>query len=225
MLPNLQISELDQGSQEWLDLRKTKITATDASIIMGANHWKTKIQLYYEKLSNNPPMLPNERMKRGLDLEPVARQLFILQTGIFVEPAVVVSDWAMASLDGISSDGKVIVEIKCPGEKDHSIALYGKVPDHYYPQLQHQMYVTGVQLAYYFSFDGIDGVAVMVKRDDEYIEKMVEKEKKFYECLINKIPPEPSEGDYIERNDDLWEQCASRWKSVTDAIKDLEKEE
>ena len=29
------ISNVEQGSQEWLALRKTKITATDASVIMG----------------------------------------------------------------------------------------------------------------------------------------------------------------------------------------------
>ncbi len=219
------LEDLQQGTPEWLSLRKTKITATDASIIMGASHWKTKIQLYYEKLSDSPPSPPNERMQRGIDLEPVARDLFILQTGILVSPKVVVKDWAMASLDGIDYSGHHLVEIKCPGAKDHAVAVSGKVPDHYYPQLQHQMYVCDVEEMYYFSFDGVDGIIVKVVRDNDYIAKMIEEEKKFYECLMNKTPPEPSEGDYIERDDNIWEQCASKWRSVTNSIKELEKEE
>lgn len=216
---------LEQGSQEWLDFRKTKITATDACVIMGASPWKTKAKLYLEKTSELPPEEPNERMRRGNELEPIAREMFSIENGIDVFPKVVVSEWAMASLDGMSEFGQYIVEIKCPGEKDHAIALSGKVPDHYYPQLQHQMYVTGLQFAYYYSFDGLDGVTLKVPRDDDYIEKMVEEEKKFYECIVNKIAPEPSEGDYIQREDDLWQQCASKWKEIVSQIKELESQE
>lgn len=219
------IVDIAQHSEEWHAIRKTKITATDASVIMGASHWKTRLQLYNEKLSDEPPMAPNERMQRGLDLEPLARSLFTIQTGIFVEPVVLVKDWTMASLDGMSEDGTKIVEIKCPGEKDHSCALSGKVPDHYYPQLQHQMYVANVQEAYYFSFDGVDGVVLKVTRDEEYIAKMIEEEKAFYECLMNKTPPPSSETEYIERDDETWKAFALRWKLVTDSIKSLEKEE
>jgi len=110
-------------------------------------------------------------MREGLRLEPIARELFAIQNGIEMFPRVVVNDWAMASLDGMSECGKYIVEIKCPGEKDHLLALQGKIPEHYYPQLQHQLYVTGLQSIFYYSFDGTDGVTIVVKRDDAYIEK------------------------------------------------------
>lgn len=219
------LSDIQQGTEEWLNLRKTKITATDASIIMGASHWKTKVQLYHEKMSDVNLSFKNERMQRGIDLEPVARDLFILQTGIFVEPKVIIKDWAMASLDGIDDTGQHLLEIKCPGEKDHSFAVNGKIPDHYYPQLQHQMYVCDIQKMYYFSFDGVDGVTIIVERDDEYISKMIKEELEFYQCMIEKTPPHPSEKDYVERNDITWEQCALRWKSVTNSIKELEQEE
>lgn len=227
-----EIIDVEQGSPEWHALRKTKITATDSCVIMGASHWKTKTQLYHEKLSNDPPMTPNARMQRGIDLEPVARDLFNFKMSMDYKSAVGIRGWAMASFDGMTPNweyviplSRSIVEIKCPGEKDHAIALQGKVPDHYYPQLQHQMYVSGVKEAFYFSFDGIDGESITVKRDDKYIEKMLIEEKKFYDCLMNKTPPEPEEGDYIEREDDLWQQCASKWKYVMNSIKGLEKEE
>ena len=225
-LTNFEIlRDLEQGTKEWLSLRTTKITSTDSSVIMGASHWKTKIQLYHEKLSDNVVNFVSERMKRGTDLEPIARELFTIQNGIEMFPRVVVKDWAMASLDGMSECGKYIVEIKCPGEKDHSMALEGRIPEHYYPQLQHQLYVTSLQSIFYYSFDGTDGVTIVVKRNDEYIEKMIEEENKFYQCIVNKTPPEPAENDYIERDDELWNQCALQWKYITDQIKSLEKDE
>lgn len=218
------MDKLEQGSQEWLEFRKSHITATDSCIIMGASHWKTRIQLYHEKKDPNYKSITNDRMQRGIDLEPIARDLFFAKTGHRMIPKVVVKDWAMASLDGIN-DWNEILEIKCPGNRDHQLALSGKVPDHYYPQLQHQMWVCDAEKVFYFSFDGFDGVTIQVKRDNEYIEKMIAEEFKFYMCLKENTPPEPSEGDYIERNDDLWQQCASRWHSVNAAIKELEKEE
>jgi putative phage-type endonuclease len=221
----INLVDMIQGSDSWHALRKTKITATDVASIMCVSKWKTRTQLYHEKLSDEPPSPPTERMQRGTDLEPIARTLFIIQTGIFVEPAVVVRDWAMASLDGMNPWEDQIVEIKCPGEKDHATALSGKVPEHYYPQIQHQLWVTGLDEANYFSFDGVDGMNLKVKRDDEYIEKMIEEERKFYECLMSRTPPPVAENEYIEREDREWEEFASRWRLVTDSIKELEREE
>lgn len=219
-----ELIRLEQGSPEWHALRKTKITATDAVVIMGASPWKTRTQLYNEKLSPTEELTTNERMQRGIDLEPVARDLFNLTTGNKMVPKVAVKGWAMASLDGMN-DWDEVLEIKCPGEKAHATALSGKVPDYYYPQLQHQMYVCNAQKVFYYSFDGFDGVTVEVKRDDAYIEKMVEEELKFYECLISKTPPEQSETEYVERMDEEWNTWATQWMSVTSQMKHLEKEE
>lgn len=179
--------EYTQGSPEWLKLRRSKVTASDACIIMGSPY-KTKARLYEEKTLEIETFV-SSRMQRGLDLEPIARDLFTLKTGIEMIPRVSVKDWAMASLDGISSRNEIL-EIKCPGEKDHSIALSGKIPEHYIAQLQHEMYVFDSEKVYYFSFDGFDGVVVEVNRDEDYIKKMLVEEWKFYECLMNRKPPQ-----------------------------------
>jgi hypothetical protein len=87
------------------------------------------------------------------------------------------------------------------------------------------MHVAGVDSMYYCSFDGMDNVIIEVHKDTQYIEKMLVEERKFYDCVMTRTPPEPSENDYIEREDSLWDECATRWKTVTKAIKDLEREE
>lgn len=226
MTATLQIlRDMEQGSSAWHALRKKHITATDAPVILGASHWKNKVQLYHEKKSDAPPEPPNPRMKRGTDLEPIARDLFTLKTGIVMTPKVLVRGFTMASLDGISPNLDQILEIKCPGKKDHDLALNGQVPEHYYPQLQHQMHVADVQSAYYFSFDGEDGVIVEVKRDDPYIHYMLQEEYKFFQCLQMNIPPEADENDYIERSDPEWLDCVSRWLSLNCQLKEIQIQE
>jgi len=175
---------MEQGSQEWLALRKTKITATDAPVIMGECPWKDPLTLYYEKRDPNFFSVATERMKRGTELEPMARFYFVLDIGIIVEPSVIIKDWAMASLDGISSCGKYAVEIKCPSKKYHDMAKQGKIPSHYTAQLQHQMWVCDIDSMYYYSFDGSEGVTVQLSRDPYYLNTLIEKEKIFYDCLI-----------------------------------------
>lgn len=54
---------------------------------------------------------------------------------------------------------------------------------------------------------------------------MIAEEYKFYLCMQNNTPPDPSPDDYVERNDTTWQQCASRWKALTEQIKALETEE
>lgn len=215
---------VEQGSAEWLALRKNYITATDASIIMKANHWKTPYQLYNEKTSDIKPLYTNEAMQRGKDLEPIARDLFCLRTGHKMVPKVLVREWTMASLDGLSDDNEIL-EVKCPGAKDHATALAGNVPDHYYPQLQHQIYVVGAERAFYFSFDGLDGVIVEVKRDDKYIAEMLDQEKKFYECLMNRTPPEVEDDDYIYKDDLEWDLLAMRWKELSEKMEMIAEEQ
>lgn len=213
--------DIEQGSEGWLELRKTKITATDASVIMGVNPWKSTYRLFQEKKNLIEKEPTNDRMQRGIELEPIARGCFNKEKGFDVEPAVIVREWLMASLDGISRDGSVVLEIKCPGDKDHQLALSGKIPEYYFPQLQHQMYVCDVQSMYYYSFDGKKGVCIEVQRDDEYIVKMLSEEWKFYQRLQDNNLPEPGPHDYIERKDALWQKYASDWKTINRELKEL----
>jgi len=120
-----------------------------------------------------------------------------------LSPKVVEStliDFMGASLDGLSSDGKIACEIKCANRDDHSLARESKVPVHYFPQIQKQIFCLGVESILYVSFNNDDLYFFRVDRDDRFIEKMIEKEKEFYKNLINFIPPDLIDKDY-ERND------------------------
>lgn len=214
-----------QGSNEWLEWRKTKIGASDAASILGIDPWCTAHKRWQEKLGLIDPQEVNPYMKRGIELEPRARACFEQMTGIKVQPIVLVHpdyEWMVASLDGLSTCAKVAVEIKCNGAKNHNLALKGEVPDYYYSQLQHQMAVWGSDKINYFSFDGEKGVVITVKRDEPYIKNLIEKEEEFYQCMVDLKPPAQP---YIQRSDPLWLNTVEKWRGVTSQIKWLESQE
>lgn len=220
---------LIQQSEKWLDMRKNKIGSSDAPIIMEASPWKTPYQLWTEKVSKSHSSKRTEAMQRGIDLEGKARQKFEEMTGMCMIPQVIIHkehNWMMASLDGMDLEQNHIVEIKCPMNKnDHDIAISGKIPEKYYPQLQHQIEVCGIDMAYYFSFDGDDGIILEIYRDEKYIKTMLEKEKEFFFCMENFIAPQTNERDYQSKTDDLTSYLGARLLDVKEKIKKLEKEE
>jgi len=186
MIPQL------QRSPAWLKWRQSRIGASDAAIIIGANTFKSIGQLLDEKLGIRAPEEENEAMKRGNELEEKARLAFENDTGHIVFPQVCVHpvhDWMIASLDGMTIEKDIIVEIKCPGDKvAHETFKSQKIPAYYIPQLQHQMAVTGVDKIYYYSFfdgDYCENFTCLLtcERDQAYIDDMIEKEKIFYQLL------------------------------------------
>ena len=219
--------ELVQQSEEWKAMRQDKIGSSDAAVIMEVSPWKTPYKLWEEKiLGSNTQM--NPAMQRGLDLEQKARDRFSDMTGLLVEPAVVFHpelEWMMASLDAREISGKHIAEIKCPGKKDHEMAKTGQIPEKYYPQLQHQIEVCKLDKAYYFSFDGEEGILIEINRDQKYIIKLIEKEKVFKEQVDNLVPPKLGDKDFQVMDNDIWDSYASQWITLNMQLKELEQRE
>lgn len=219
---------IQQNTPEWLELRKNKIGASDAPIILGDSPWKTPYQLWEEKLGLRPQPSMNDAMRRGHELEPIARQAYNDHTGNCVEPEVLFHkehEWMMASLDGVSLDRSIVVEIKCPGEKDHQAASDGKVPDKYYAQLQHQLAVINLNLLHYFSYRDGDFHLIVVERDEKYIENLYSEEVDFWKKMQDFQPPELSNRDYVQKKDEGWLQTAQNWASVSTELKSLKDRE
>lgn len=214
------------NKQEWLKWRK--IGSSDAPVIMGVSPWSTPYQLWESKLSGKTVEL-NPAMKRGIEMEEMARQCFEVKANVEVFARNVthpLHSWMTCSLDGIDMNGKTMVEIKCPGKKSHQIAKEGKIPDVYYPQLQHQMEVVGLDHMYYFSFDGEDGVIVEVEKDSAYAADLVKQEHEFYQCLENFTSPELMDRDWMnmDKNKD-WIKLSKEWLKASNALKEAEVKE
>lgn len=214
---------MEQNTQEWLDFRRNKIGASDCPVILGISPYRTSYQLWEEKVFGKE-QIQTSAMARGHELEETARQEFEKLTGISVMPKVMVHpkrSWQMASLDGISFDGSTFVEIKCPNKEIHQMAEDGRIPVYYYAQMQHQMSVINADQGFYFSFDGSKGALVPINRDNGYIQVVLEKEEKFFECMINKEPPALTDKDYIIQNGQEWVKIADEWKELSSYIETL----
>lgn len=185
---------MDQRTTDWHKWRALGIGASEAAAIMGVSPYMTIVDLYEQKVGLKPGFKGNWATERGNLLEPKARADYELRHEIEAPPALVVHskyDYLRASLDGYNPERGIVLEIKCPGEKDHKLALEGKVPVHYYPQVQHQLMVTAAQIGHYYSFKGERGVLVEVKPDWDYMQELLRKEIEFWlENVCKRLSPQ-----------------------------------
>jgi putative phage-type endonuclease len=177
----------------WLNWRSKGIGASDSTIIAGVSPWMTREDLWAKKIGQKKAdETSNWAIDRGNKLEPIARAHYELMVGFESQPILCEHreyPFIRASLDGYNHSRKIVLEIKCPGRVDHDKALRGKIPLKYYPQVQHQLFVTNALLAHYFSFDGKNGVIVEIFPDLEYISWLLNEIKIFWDCINKKIPP------------------------------------
>lgn len=217
--------QLEQGTPDWHEFRKTHIGASDAPVIMNLSPWTTPYQLWRQKLDLDPPKPTNSAMQRGNDLEPQARYRASLYLDEELEPVVCVSskyEWMAASLDGLSKDGKTAIEIKHPNKEDHLQALNNIVPEKYLPQLLHIMEDCELEYMYYQSCYCGEDKFLKVYRDDQRIKQMIEAETIFWEQVQNLTPPPFSYRDFIERQDFQWLEGSKDWLETKKKIKELE---
>ena len=218
---------LDQGSQEWLSWRKTVITATDCPAILGSSPWSTAYKCWQRKLGLIEEQNTNHAMERGKRLEPEAREKFIKDYGINMTPVVVESseyNFLGASLDGLSHCNRYILEVKCGGAKLHSMAAQGNIPPYYMDQMQHQLLVTGAEKAFYYSYDGTEGICIEVIPEVGFISRFIPKAREFWRCIAFSEAPELQSSDYKDMSDDpLWVDHSSQYKKLDEEIKELEK--
>jgi len=193
---------LDQGSQEWLTWRRYGIGSSDAPVILNGTHFeRDRYDLWREKRGEQEPRVPtpfiNMRMKRGQVLEEDVRNWYQRLVGKTVKPVVgyhPTREYLKASLDGFEPTSQTILEIKCPGKKDHESALCGEVPSKYIPQLIHQCLVTGTNRVHYLSFNPIYPkperyALVRYRADPQEMHQLLIWEEVFWGCVLTGLPP------------------------------------
>lgn len=206
-----------QGSPEWVEMRKNKIGGSDAPVIMGVSPWTTPYQLWEQKLDLVPSKEMTPSMQKGKDYEPIARTYLQDKLGVELFTPVLFHKkypWMMASLDGLSADGKILVEIKYANQTDHELAFHNHIPIKYFPQLQHQLEVCELETMIYLSFTLESIHLVTVNRDQSFIDKMLNNEKEFWERLKNFDPPVKTNKDYEFRYDQEWEKLTNERKNI-----------
>lgn len=129
---------IEQKSDQWLNLRKNFITASNVYKIFDKND--EYIEYIKEKASGISSFKGNEATCFGEIFEPVAREIYMYITNEYVEEfGLVINEdlpYCAVSPDGVTESDRLL-EIKCP----YTRKITGQVPNHYYHQIQLQLAV------------------------------------------------------------------------------------
>ena len=207
------IERLEQNTSEWLRWRLQGIGSSDAPVIMGEAAFKTRRLLWAIKTGRARDFAGNPASRRGHALERAARSAYEREFRVQMEPLCLVHDeleWMRASLDGLSFDGSTVLEIKCPlSLRDSNAAQQGRVPSHYYGQLQHQLEVSRAEEAHYWSFDGRLGRLVRIRPDRDYMKRLVDEEGEFWRRVKENRWPELDDKEVDLSSDPRWRSVAA----------------
>lgn len=215
-----QVVQLVQGSPEWHAHRRALRNASESPAVMGISPWMTPYQLWLIKTGRAQPET-TAAMQHGTAMEPVARAAYEQHTGHIMQPLVVQDGPYSASLDGITLDGGLIVEVKCPVRGRQSQLWReveaGQVPGHYAAQVQHQLMVSGAAAAHLWVFDGTEGLLLLVPRHEATMAAVREGWDLFQPYLDEDRPPPLGEGDTVQRTDDTWLLAAKAYSEAKQA--------
>lgn len=193
-----------QGSQEWLQARCGKVTASRVADVIartkggwGASRSNYAAEIIAERLTGVPAeSYTNAAMQWGLDHEQDAADAYAFYIGAELEAASFVGHPTIHE-SGASPDRLVgtkgLVEIKCQNTATHIETLLGQsIPSKYVTQMQWQMACTGRKWCDFVSFDPRmpETLRLFVKRldrDDEYINILQKEVLTFLEEVSVKV--------------------------------------
>lgn len=173
--PTVTIHNCEQGTSEWMDLRRGVITASvigkliTPTLKVADNETSRGLALTLaaERLAGfteDTPMTSD--MFRGRDCEPYARAVYSAHYQQAEEVGFVTREFDGVTI-GVSPDGLVGldggIEIKSPRAKTHvATILADEVPAHYMAQVQTALLVTGRDWWDWISY--VSGMPLYVKR-------------------------------------------------------------
>jgi putative phage-type endonuclease len=200
-----------QGSSEWHEHRKRHRNASETPAVLGVSPWMTPYEVWLMKTGRRQPEVTRP-MLNGTELEPRAREAYEALTGLVMEPLVLADGEYSASLDGMTLDQQVLLEIKCP-YKGQASELWqtieaGEVPQHYHWQVQHQLMVCKAETAHLYVFDGRKGLLLEVKPRPGDWSRIHEAWEAFVRFILDDQPPPLTERDTLTRQDPEWEGAA-----------------
>lgn len=154
------IHDVIQGSQQWLELRAAHFSASDAAAMLGVSKYKSRDQLLREKKlwqANPTDYWAEIRFKKGHELEDKARPIAEAIHGEDLYPVTGTSEEYPKLL--ASFDGLTMLEDTCWEHKMWNRTLSENVrnnmlEDHYWPQLEQQLLVSGATCNLFMTSDG-----------------------------------------------------------------------
>jgi exodeoxyribonuclease (lambda-induced) len=200
----MQIIKCEQKTPEWFSLRNQyPLTASEAQAI--GNQGKGLETLVWEKMaerysSQEKERYTNKDLERGVELEPLAREIYELQTENKVDEVGFVINETISKVCGASPDGIIVaknglVEIKSFEDKKHFKMIFEikqtgnfEIESQYVWQMQMQMLICEMEWCDFIAYNPNFKESLLIKRvlpDKEMQEKIIEGLKKGEEIISN----------------------------------------
>ena len=188
----LGLPQFVQRTPEWYVARQNRLTASDIAAALDIPPFasfsgSSRLELLNKKrFPDKNKFTGNEYTEWGVKHEPEAIALYetkrdvkVLDFGLMIHPDI---PWLGASPDGITTDG-ICIEVKAPLTRQIEP---GVVPHHYYPQVQCQLQVLGLQTAHFVQYrpkqltwpqEEVLDITVVPRDDDWWAEVLPQLEK------------------------------------------------
>lgn len=160
----MNIHNLIQGSQEWLAVRREHFTASEAAAMLGLSPYTTRNELLEQKATGVVPDVDASTQRlfdRGHESEATARLIAEKIIGAELYPCTgsesVNGLPLLASFDGLTMSEEVEFEHKLFNAKLAAfISTENDLPDTHWPQVEHQLLVSGANKCLFMTSDGTE---------------------------------------------------------------------
>lgn len=192
------VSTLGMEKEEWLRYRKGGIGGSDAGAVCGLNPYRTAMEVYYDKTSDEIEEIDNEAMRQGREFEEYVARRFMEATGKKVRRANALYyderyPFMYADVDRLVVGENAGLECKTASPYMADQWKDGKIPLSYQIQCYHYMSVFQAD-AWYIAvlIYGKEFQFHRIERDEAVISDLMRIEENFWkEHVEKKILPEP----------------------------------
>lgn len=195
--------------EHWLSLRAQDLTSTDVAALFGMSPYKTKFELWHEKRSGEPVRIAqNDRMKWGSRLEASIAAGIAEDQGWIIrpfkeyvrDPELRIGssfDFLIYSPTGSATAYDAILEIKTVDALAFRNGWtvtddFIEAPAHIELQVQHQLLVSGLSVAYIGVLIGGNDVRILQRKADDGVHAAIRaKAAEFWRSIADNTPPDP----------------------------------
>lgn len=183
----------------WLMWRKGGIGGSDAAAIIGEDEYKTPLDVYADKTSDQISDEQSLACKRGTKMEPLVAEEYVEATGnrIRRQPSRVHPDhpFLRCSMDYqvASTDDRPTGLLEC---KTANSFVFSKIrlnglPMRYWVQVQHNLMVCGYSWGAIAILqpDSYEFLTFEIERDDEFCSTLLQREIEFWQLVESRTPP------------------------------------
>lgn len=192
------ISTRNMDKTEWLCHRKKGIGGSDAGAVCGLNPYRSAMEVYLDKTTDDTEEFDNEAMRQGREFEDYVAKRFMEETGKKVRRAGAMFydeayPWMLADVDRLVVGERAGLECKTASPFMAKHWEDGKIPIHYQIQCAHYMQVCHVD-AWYIAvlIYGREFKYYRMERDEAMLADLVKIESDFWNNhVLKRVLPAP----------------------------------